>query len=103
MEIHDRLRQARIDAGYEHAQDAAEAFGWSPVTYRSHEAGERGIRKPVAEKYARALRVSFDWLYLGRNAPSPDSAEIIDIWSRIPLNSRDAARTMLKSLINSKD
>lgn len=103
MEIHDRLKQARTDAGYETAQDAAQAFGWNPVTYRSHEAGDRGIKKAVAEKYARALRVSFDWLFLNRGTSSAESAEIVDIWSRIPDARRDAARVMLKSLINSKD
>ena len=98
MEIHDRLRRARNDAGYVTAKDAADAFGWNEVTYRSHEAGDRGIRKSVAERYARAFRVSFEWLYLGRGTASRESAEIIDIWDRIPARSRNEAKRMLSSL-----
>lgn len=100
MEIHERLKQAREKAGYEHAQDAAEAFGWNPVTYRSHEAGDRGIRKPVAEKYARALHVPFEWLYLGKGTSDNEAAEIIEIYQRIPRNARGAARQMLEGLAN---
>ncbi len=102
MEVFERLKQARIDAGYEHAQDAAEAFGWNPVTYRAHEAGDRGIRKPVAEKYARALRVPFEWLFLGRGTKNKEASDIIDIWDRIPDPQRDAARRMLEGLAEPK-
>ena len=98
MEIHDRLKQARIDAGYEHAQDAAEAFGWTAVTYRSHEAGDRGIRKSVAERYARAFRVPFEWLYLGKGTKDTEAAEIVNIWDRILPEDRPSARRMLESL-----
>lgn len=98
MEIHDRLRRARNDAGYLTAKDAADAFGWNEVTYRSHEAGDRGIKKIVAERYAKAFKVSFEWLFLGRGTADRESAEIIDIWDRIPVNSRDEAKRMLGSL-----
>ena len=98
MEIHERLKQARTKAGYEHAQDAAEAFGWNPVTYRAHEAGDRGIRKPVAEKYARAFRVPFEWLYLGKGTSDNETAEIVNIWDRIPDRDKESARRMLEGL-----
>ena len=62
-----RLRQARIDAGYETATDAARAFGWNENTYRSHENGERGLRFSVLSRYATALRVSAGWLISGRD------------------------------------
>lgn len=102
MEIHDRLKQARIDAGYETAQDAADAYGWNAVTYRAHEAGDRGIKKSVAERYAKAFRVPFEWLFLGRGTRNAESAEIIDIWDRIPDRERAAARLMLESLARRK-
>jgi phage repressor protein C with HTH and peptisase S24 domain len=65
MDIHDRLRQARINAGFETASDAATRFGWVESTYRSHENGQRGIKANDANKYARAFRVTNEWLLLG--------------------------------------
>ena len=103
MEFHERLKQAREYAGDNTAKDAAEAFGWNEVTYRSHEAGDRGIRKPVAEKYARAFQVTFKWLYLGEGASDQDSAEIVALWRRIPRGSRGAARQMLEGLASDSE
>lgn len=73
MELKDRLQKARIDAGYEHAADAARAFGWGVSTYISHENGTRGLRRDVAERYAKAFRVPAEWLLLnkGKKAPAP--------------------------------
>jgi SOS-response transcriptional repressor LexA len=58
----DRLRQARIKAGYESAVDAADAFGWGVAGYRHHENGTRGYGPDAAKKYARAFRVKAGWL-----------------------------------------
>lgn len=52
----DRLRRARIDAGYPDAASAARAFGWNEHTYKSHENGTRGLKLFVARKYAQAFR-----------------------------------------------
>jgi transcriptional regulator with XRE-family HTH domain len=52
----DRLKELRIAKGFETAKDAAEAFGWSEVTYRAHEAGGRNITLAAARKYALAFR-----------------------------------------------
>lgn len=64
-EPHERLKEARVRARYAEAADAARAFGWNEVTYRSHENGQRGLRPDVAKKYARAFRVSMAWLLTG--------------------------------------
>lgn len=61
--IHERLRIARENAGYETAADAARAFGWIIDTYNQHENGNRGVTRPRAIVYSRAFRVSIDWLY----------------------------------------
>lgn len=58
----ERLRRARIDAGYESAQAAAEAFGWHAGAYRHHENGTRGFDVETAKRYARALKVNPGWL-----------------------------------------
>jgi hypothetical protein len=52
----DRLKELRISKGFETAKDAAEAFGWSEVTYRAHESGGRNITLAAARKYALAFR-----------------------------------------------
>jgi DNA-binding XRE family transcriptional regulator len=80
---YERLQSARRRAGYETATDAANAFGWNAVTYRAHESGERGLRPAVAERYARAFRVSAAWLMTGEGPQDQSSAEIIDIWNRL--------------------
>lgn len=64
--LEDRLKAARKAAGYETAADAARAFGWNENTYRSHESGIRGVPRQSIVKYARAFKVSVDWLLTGR-------------------------------------
>lgn len=69
MEMHDRLRQARIAAGYDHAATAAEALGIPYGTYSGHENGLRGIPKDRVVFYARKFRVSPQWLLTGEGSP----------------------------------
>lgn len=61
-----RLEQARAEAGYSSPTEAARAFGWNENTYRSNENGQRAPGRASAVKYARAFRVSADWLLTGR-------------------------------------
>ena len=56
-ETNERLRKARIAAGYESASDAARAFGWTVSTYLGHENGDRPISKKAGVKYAKALKI----------------------------------------------
>lgn len=65
-EMHDRLKKAREEAGFENASDAARKFGWVETTYRAHENGQRNIPGTRAPIYARAFRVSPEWLLYGR-------------------------------------
>ena len=101
MDMHERLRAARAAAGYTTVADAARAFGWNVNTTASNENGNRTYSRTAAEKYARAYRVNLEWLLTGRGSMKgrdPDSAEIIDIWSRIPDRDRAAAKSMLEGL-----
>jgi len=66
--IHDRLRQARIDAGFQTMSDAARHFDWPTSTYGGHENGTRGIKPPDVAKYAQAFDVTQEWLFSGRAA-----------------------------------
>jgi phage repressor protein C with HTH and peptisase S24 domain len=67
----DRLKQARISAGFETATDAAASLGISPPTYAAHENGSRGISAERAARYARAFRVEPEWILYGASTP-PD-------------------------------
>ena len=68
----DRLKQIRVNAGFETSADATRSHGWNENTYRSHENGERGIKPQVAKKYARAYRISASWLLTGEDGkPEP--------------------------------
>lgn len=76
--IGGRLRWAREqyvtpDGGHlTSSRAAARFFGWNENTYKSHEQGERqskGMKFEHAEKYARALNVTIEWLLIGRGHP----------------------------------
>lgn len=58
-----RLRQARIDRGYDTAASAADAHGWSRNTYASNENGNAPFSYRRAKEYAAAFAVSPEWLY----------------------------------------
>lgn len=64
-DIHERLKEARVSAGFESARHAADQFGWSYSTYVSHENGQRGLKLDALKKYARAFRVELKWLIDG--------------------------------------
>lgn len=62
-------------AGYDEPTEAARAFGWNISTYLSHENGTRGLRPPVAERYAKAFRVPAEWLLYARGRGKAVAAE----------------------------
>jgi len=84
-EPHDRLATARRSAGFENATDAARAFAWNENTYRSHENGERGLRLPIAERYAKAFGTSAAWLLTGEgeSEPRPEPKNVVRLVGRI--------------------
>lgn len=65
----DRLRRARIAAGYGTASSAARAGGWKVPTYQGHENGWRDFDEIAAEAYAQAYKVDPAWLLFGRGKP----------------------------------
>lgn len=62
----DRLKEARIAAGYATAKQSAEAMGVSVSTYIHHENGTRGYPASRAERYARFFKTTPEWLLYGR-------------------------------------
>jgi phage repressor protein C with HTH and peptisase S24 domain len=74
-----RLRQARLDAGFETAAAAAEAHGWNRNTYASNENGNAPYSWRRARDYGRAFSVRPEWLYdaQGPSAGQPGPAPVI--------------------------
>jgi transcriptional regulator with XRE-family HTH domain len=62
---HERLKEARKQAGYRSAAAFADACDITEATYRSHENGTRSITVPVARQYAPYLGVDWKWLLFG--------------------------------------
>lgn len=77
--IHERLRRARIDAGYETAAEAARALGWNVNTYTSSENGTRGLTQQKALDYSRAFGVGLEWLMTGRGIKSRGGRRMIPV------------------------
>lgn len=77
MDIHDRLKTARTDAGYESASEAARALGINVATYVHHENGTRGFNIEAATKYSRRFGVALEWLLTGRGT-NKTSAGVVD-------------------------
>lgn len=65
-----RLKWARINSGFEHANHFAEKVGMNPVTYGAHENGTNGFLSKHGATYAKALGITLDWLASG--GPLPD-------------------------------
>ncbi len=66
MDTSQRLRDARVGAGFASASDAARALGVGVSTYLGHENGHRGFTVEDATRYAKRFGVSLDWLLLGK-------------------------------------
>jgi phage repressor protein C with HTH and peptisase S24 domain len=65
--LNERLRQARREAGFETAADAARAFGWKSAGYIHHENGTRGVKPDLARRYAKAFKKPVEWLLYGES------------------------------------
>ena len=67
-----RLRNARLTAGFSSAGAFADAHGFPAVTYRAHESGTRNFKVHSAQAYAAALGLphpaGWRWLMFGDNS-----------------------------------
>jgi phage repressor protein C with HTH and peptisase S24 domain len=73
MSTGERLKAARMAAGYESAKAAAEAIGVPVATYTQHENAHRGLPAERARHYARFFDTTPEWLLYGRG-PSDDNS-----------------------------
>lgn len=89
----DELRAALTDLGVAEVARAAEV---RPTTLYSFCSGDtRNLRSDTRDRVIAAIRKM-------RGEPVEDSAEIVDIWSRIPDRDRAAALRMLEGLAKQK-
>jgi transcriptional regulator with XRE-family HTH domain len=91
-----RLKRARIKAGYKTAKAAADRFGWVLSTYRSHENGQTPVPVSFAKRYARAFRVTPDWLLFDNN----DATSIDQLLEGKPARIRRIARRLVEALLS---
>lgn len=80
----DRLKEARIAAGFATAADAARAIGVKTPTYSRHENGSRGITPDAARLYGRAFKVGPEWILYGRapeaGAPTEEAVDLVNVY-----------------------
>jgi len=91
--VRQRLKDARVRAGFSSALDAVRQFGWIQSTYLGHENGSRGIKAAMARQYAKAFGISLDWLLLGKATSAAEQTALIDPglfvdWQRLSTHSR---------------
>lgn len=65
--MNQRLKHARLQAGFKTATAAIEHCGWNSSTYRAHENGQNNYKIKDAKIYADAYGVSPVWLLVGEN------------------------------------
>lgn len=104
-----RLKQARVDAGYRSAREAALSNHWPESTYRAHETGTRTIGQDDAERYAKRFRAAGaritarDILFDGHSPPFNEADELWTIWRRLKPAQRRVSIKLLRALIEDED
>ena len=94
----ERLREARVKAGFESAVDAADALGVPRSTYIGHENGHRGFPKGRAPDYARKFKTTPEWLLFGKGVESPETVHT-PLMMPVRLPSVDALTDMFWGMI----
>lgn len=85
--ICERLKRARMEAGFETAKEFAEKNNLKISTYTLHEAGTRNMSIEVTEFYSQLLNINVEWLLTGigpKNRTHVRNVPIID-WNEIAL------------------
>lgn len=100
--IGERLRQKRIEKGFDTARAAARAYGWNEHTYRSHENGSREPPKDMLLLYASHYGVSVSWLLRGAedsNRPRRTEGQHVPIieWEDLPSGRPDMVAVLRKA------
>lgn len=73
--VAERLKKARLDAGFQTATEFAAKHGIPQPTYALHESGRRGLKDPILKDYAEKLGVREAWLRYGEGPMRPYQPE----------------------------
>ena len=95
--IAERLRQARMAAGFTSAKDAARALNEPDSTYTQHENAKRGFGTEKATRYAMFFKSNLDWLMTGRG-PQKGRTSIEELFSALDDERQEQARQYLQFL-----
>ena len=79
MERHERLRQARGQAGFSSAAEASRRIGISYGTYSGHENGLRGMKDEDLRTYAKVFKVPLAWLAFGEESEQQSELHVIGV------------------------
>ncbi len=93
----ERLKWARLAAGFQSAAEFARQCDIPEPTYRAHESDGRKLSEPSARAYSKFLNVRWAWLITGEGDPAiPDSS---DFWgvSEEEISARREARQSAQS------
>lgn len=74
-ETGERLKQARIKAGYPSAKDFYDKFNIKASTYSAHESGRNPLSIKTAKQYGKLLDISFHWLLTGSEQTETENPE----------------------------
>lgn len=85
----ERLRNARISAGYRSVAEAAREHGFHKQNLADHEAGRRGIQTKHARDYGKAFNVSPSWILTGER---PRGDKELDVTFEVTDGGRVSAR-----------
>lgn len=97
----DRLKYARLKAGYKTPADAARSVReLNKNTLTSHENGNRELSRQAAEKYGRIFGVTPGWLLYGDNVIDNEIiSEIIELLRNANDQQRKALLNMIRSFL----
>ena len=91
----NRLKEARVKAGYESAASACDAFGWKKSTYYGHENGNQKVSRDAAAKYSRAFKIDAAWLLYGKSSNTGLTQQFESV-AQIPVRGSTAAGKWLE-------
>lgn len=93
----DRLRQARLLAGFKSAALAAAAAGVTVSAYRAHETGQNGFTPEQAQHYAEVFNSDAVWLLIGPYTEEDDDGPAETI-AAVTLSSASILAALVQTL-----
>lgn len=101
-EANNRLREARLKAGFKTAKDAALKWRVNANTLTSHENGNRPLSREAAVLYAAKLGVTPGWLLYGEvgqpDGGDEETAAVLAAYKGLDPDARALVRALMQQL-----